>query len=59
MSTERRRVNLKLIPMLDIKPGELVLEVGSGDKPHPRSDVLLDKFPQDSSEREAGLKNRP
>ena len=38
---------------MNIKPGDLVLEGGSGDKPHPRSHVLLDKFPEDSSEREA------
>lgn len=41
-------------PKMDIKPDDLVLEVGSGDKPFPRSDVLLDKLPEDSSEREAG-----
>ena len=29
------------------------MEVGSGDKPYPRSDVLLDKYFSDSSEREA------
>lgn len=39
---------------MNIKPDDLVLEVGSGDKPYPRSDVLLDKLPDDSSEREAG-----
>lgn len=39
---------------MKIKPDDLVLEVGSGDKPYPRSDVLLDKLPEDSSEREAG-----
>lgn len=40
--------------MMDIKPEDLVLEVGSGDNPYPRSDVLLDKLPEDVSEREAG-----
>ncbi len=39
---------------MNIKPDDLVLEVGSGDKPYPRSDVLLDKLVEDSSEREAG-----
>ncbi len=37
---------------MNINPDDLVLEVGSGDKPYSRSDVLLDKFPDDSSERE-------
>lgn len=41
---------------MKIKPDDLVLEVGSGDKPYPQSDVLLDKFFTDSSEREAGKK---
>lgn len=39
---------------MKIMQRDLVLEVGSGDKPYPRSDVLLDKVPEDSSEREAG-----
>ncbi len=29
----------------------LVLEVGSGDNPHPRADVLVDRFLQDDAER--------
>jgi SAM-dependent methyltransferase len=29
---------------LGIRPGDLVLEVGSGGNPHPRSDVLLEKY---------------
>lgn len=36
---------------LDIRPGELVLEVGSGHKPMIRSDVLCDKFLADATER--------
>lgn len=39
---------------MKIKPDDLVLEIGSGDKPYPRTDVLLDRLPEDSSEREAG-----
>lgn len=39
---------------MQIRASDLVLEVGSGDKPYPRADVLLDKLPEDSSEREAG-----
>jgi SAM-dependent methyltransferase len=41
---------------MKIRPNDLVLEVGSGDRPYPRSDVLLDKLPKDSSEREARRK---
>lgn len=40
---------------LDIKPGDLVLEVGPGGKPMIRSDVLVDKFLTDSAERGADL----
>lgn len=29
---------------LQIKPGDLVLEVGSGDAPHPRADILCDRY---------------
>jgi SAM-dependent methyltransferase len=36
-----------------INQDDLVLEVGSGDKPYPRADVLLDKSLIDSSERES------
>ena len=39
---------------MKIRPNDSVLEVGSGDKPDPRSNVLLDKLPEDSSERKAG-----
>lgn len=39
---------------MNINSADLVLEVGSGDKPYPRSDVLLDKLPEDSSERDGG-----
>jgi hypothetical protein len=33
----------------------LVLEVGSGQAPHPRSDVVVDKYPDDDFERGAPL----
>lgn len=38
-SFHRRRI------AIPVGPGDLVLDVGSGDKPHWRSDVLLDRFP--------------
>ncbi len=34
-----------------IGDNELVLEIGSGDRPNPRSDVLLDRFIEDNTER--------
>lgn len=43
-----------------IGEGELVLEIGSGDRPNPRSDVLVDRFIEDDTERGGGLKiDRP
>lgn len=39
---------------MNIQQQDFVLEVGSGDDPYPRSDILLDKALDDSSEREAG-----
>ncbi|MBP6469352.1 MAG: class I SAM-dependent methyltransferase [Chloroflexi bacterium] len=36
---------------LTIPPDALVLDVGSGHKPHPRADVLCDKFLEDDTER--------
>jgi len=38
-SFHRRRI------AIPVGPGDLVLDVGSGDKPHWRADVLLDRFP--------------
>ena len=39
---------------------ELVLEIGSGDRPNPRSDVLLDRFIEDNTERGGDLRiDRP
>ena len=46
----------------EIGEGDLVLEVGSGDDPCPRADVLVDKYLDESSEREANrslLVDRP
>ena len=33
---------------IDVGPTDLVLDIGSGDKPHWRADVLLDKHPSES-----------
>ena len=39
---------------------ELVLEIGSGDRPNPRSDVLVDRYPEDNTERGGDLRvDRP
>ena len=38
-SFHRRRISIP------VNPGDLVLDVGSGDKPHWRADILLDRFP--------------
>ena len=46
----------------EIGEGDLVLEVGSGDDPCPRADVLVDKYLDESSEMEANrslLVDRP
>jgi len=40
----------KSFPM-DIKRTDIVLEIGSGNNPHFRSDILLDKYLVDSTER--------
>ena len=37
----RRRIDIP------VSSGQLVLDVGSGDKPHWRADVLLDRYPDD------------
>jgi uncharacterized protein YbaR (Trm112 family)/SAM-dependent methyltransferase len=36
---------------MKIGHGDLVLEIGSGDNPNPRSDVLCDKLPEDDTQR--------
>lgn len=36
---------------LGYKPGDLVLDVGSGNNPHPRADLLCDQFIFDDAER--------
>jgi SAM-dependent methyltransferase len=40
--------------MLSIKSTDRVLEIGSGNRPRRRSDVLCDKFAADNTERSAG-----
>jgi SAM-dependent methyltransferase/uncharacterized protein YbaR (Trm112 family) len=40
---------------MGFKPGDLVLDVGSGNDPHPRADLLCDKFVLDDAEREGKL----
>lgn len=43
-----------------IEPTDLVLEIGSGDRPNPRSDVLVDRFIDDNTERGGALRiDRP
>jgi SAM-dependent methyltransferase len=47
---------------LGIEPDHLVVDVGSGQDPHPRANVLCDKYVEDSTERasHAGLRaDRP
>ncbi len=36
---------------MKIKPGDLVLEIGSGNNPNPRSDILCDRYVHDNGER--------
>jgi SAM-dependent methyltransferase len=40
--------------MLNIKPTDRVLEVGSGNRPRKRANVLCDKFVTDNTERSGG-----
>ncbi len=43
-----------------INPDDLVLEIGSGDRPNPRSDVLCDRYIDDNTERGGNLQiDRP
>ena len=41
--------------MLNIKPTDLVLEIGSGNRPRKRSNVLCDKFIEDNYQRGGNL----
>ena len=43
-------------PRMNIGPNDLVLDVGSGHNPNPRSDVLCDRYIDDDTER--GSKRR-
>lgn len=49
LSFFKRKVLIK-----NIKKDDLVLDVGSGDKPHWRADVIVDKFPEDNHQRATG-----
>lgn len=40
--------------MLNIRPTDRVLEIGSGNRPRKRSDVLCDRYPWDNTERSGG-----
>jgi ubiquinone/menaquinone biosynthesis C-methylase UbiE len=40
--------------MLNIKPTDRVLEIGSGNRPRRRSNVLVDKFITDNTQRSSG-----
>lgn len=40
--------------MLNIKPTDRVLEIGSGNRPRKRSNVLCDRYPWDNTERSSG-----
>lgn len=40
---------------MDIKQHDLVLEIGSGDNPNPRSDILCDRFITTNHERAGGF----
>ncbi len=43
-----------------IGESDLVLEIGSGDRPNPRSDVLVDRYIEDNTERGGNLRiDRP
>ncbi|MCX6778232.1 MAG: methyltransferase domain-containing protein [Candidatus Micrarchaeota archaeon] len=42
---------------MNIRPNDLVLEVGSGHNPHMRSDVLLDLFEEDTPDQHRGGTN--
>lgn len=49
-----------ICPLLKIPKNGLVLDVGSGHRPHPRADVLCDKYLLDNSERgESVVIDRP
>jgi len=40
---------------MNVKDGDLVLEIGSGNNPNPRSDVLCDRYLRDNRERAGGF----
>ena len=47
---------LQLIRSFELEPNELVLDVGSGQNPNMRANVLCDRFISDNSERACGGK---
>jgi SAM-dependent methyltransferase len=48
-----------MTPRLDIPSGALVLELGSGHRPHPRADVLTDKYLDDAERGGHLVMDRP
>ena len=42
---------IRQVKSFGIGPSDLVLDMGSGQDPHPRANILCDKFPIDSTER--------
>ncbi len=55
------RARRRTLAAMGIRPGDLVLEVGSGQNPNPRADVLCDRYLVDDTERnrEAVILDRP
>lgn len=43
---------------MDIKRTDVILEIGSGDNPHPRADILCDRYITTSHERAGGFRIR-
>ncbi len=41
---------------MNIHPSDLVLEVGSGNNPNPRSDILVDRYLYDNGQRAGGFR---
>jgi SAM-dependent methyltransferase len=41
---------------LTVRPKDLVLEVGGGHNPHPRSNIVMDKFVDDNTHRSGDIK---
>jgi len=41
---------------MNIGSKDIVLEIGSGHNPDPRSDILCDKYLEDNTQRRGGIK---